>query len=312
MCIIVYKPMGVKMPSRVTLENCFENNPDGAGLMFPINGKVRIVKGFMTLGAMLSAVDALKDVIDVEKTPVIMHFRIGTHGGMTAEQCHPFPVTDNATVMSKPRINCPVGVAHNGIIYGMGKDAKLSDTMLYIRDYLSLIARICPDYVTNDAALQLIANEIDSKMILLDGTGKVGIIGDFQADKGGVMYSNGTYQYVTYSKHISPTLYSASLYDKTADGILLRATNDKTPKTVWVMPLFDGEYLKNEKGELVDCDGNDLYYMDINKNVYRYDFEFSDSGQGAVIPCVGFEAFTSNGTPVIYDPSDTERMRVLT
>lgn len=309
MCIIVYKPIGVEMPSRFYIENCFENNPDGAGMMYPINGKVRIVKGFMTMSATLAAVDALRSEIDVKNTPVVMHFRIGTHGGMTAEQCHPFPVSENATILCKPRINCPVGVAHNGIIYGMENDAKLSDTMLYIRDYLSLIARMCPDYVSNDAALQLIANQIDSKMILLDGNGKVGIIGDFQTDKGGVMYSNGTYQYVTYSKHISQTLYSASLYDKVTDGKLYRATSDKLPRAVWVMPLFDGEYLKDANGGLISTDGEDMYYMDVNNNVYRYDF--SDmSGENTLIECVGYEAWTAHGTPAKYDACDTERMTV--
>ena len=49
MCIIVVKPSSVVV-SRSILENCFANNPDGAGYMFANEGKVLIKKGFFDFG----------------------------------------------------------------------------------------------------------------------------------------------------------------------------------------------------------------------------------------------------------------------
>ena len=48
MCIAVYKPIGQKMPSKKIFSNCFSSNDDGAGFMFPYNGKVHYEKGFMS------------------------------------------------------------------------------------------------------------------------------------------------------------------------------------------------------------------------------------------------------------------------
>ena len=46
MCVICYKPKGIAFPEERILQNCFDNNPDGAGFMWPENGKVHIRKGF--------------------------------------------------------------------------------------------------------------------------------------------------------------------------------------------------------------------------------------------------------------------------
>ena len=48
MCIIVAKKSGVYMPDKTILHTCFENNPDGAGVMWNESNKVHIRKGFMT------------------------------------------------------------------------------------------------------------------------------------------------------------------------------------------------------------------------------------------------------------------------
>ena len=47
MCILVIKPKGKEMPSKKILRNCWENNPDGAGMMYVKDGHVVIDKGYM-------------------------------------------------------------------------------------------------------------------------------------------------------------------------------------------------------------------------------------------------------------------------
>ena len=41
MCIIAAKPAGTKMPSRDTIRTMWAGNPDGAGVMYAQDGKVR-------------------------------------------------------------------------------------------------------------------------------------------------------------------------------------------------------------------------------------------------------------------------------
>ena len=45
MCIIAIKPIGIKMPNIKTIENCWYNNPDGAGFMYAKESNVYIEKG---------------------------------------------------------------------------------------------------------------------------------------------------------------------------------------------------------------------------------------------------------------------------
>ena len=44
MCIAIVKPQGTEISDEY-LENCFDNNNDGAGLAYAKNGKLYIVKG---------------------------------------------------------------------------------------------------------------------------------------------------------------------------------------------------------------------------------------------------------------------------
>ena len=93
MCIIAIKPAGIKMPATTTIENMWYNNNDGAGFMYAAKGTVLIEKGFMTLEKFKAALNRLEKSIDTTSTPIILHFRITTHGGTSPGNTHPFPVT---------------------------------------------------------------------------------------------------------------------------------------------------------------------------------------------------------------------------
>ena len=72
------------MPSQKDLIQCFKHNPDGAGYMLPINDKVVIRKGFMTFEEFKKDINkVVKDNhIDPTETPIVLHFRISTQGGV--------------------------------------------------------------------------------------------------------------------------------------------------------------------------------------------------------------------------------------
>ena len=210
MCIIVIKEKGVDLPKDYIFENCFENNDDGAGFMYNKNGEVIIQKGYMSYKAFKKALDkALKKIDDVKNTAMVFHFRISTQGGTNPQNCHPFPLSSDENDLQATYIKTPLGVAHNGIIsltsngyssYYYGgkvtklKDDHLSDTQIFIRDYLSLIFDLNPNFYWENAGLELVEMLIDSKMCFLDGGGNVETVGAFIEEKG-ILYSNSTYSY---------------------------------------------------------------------------------------------------------------------
>lgn len=213
MCVIIYKPTGVKMPSRQDLKSCFEHNPDGAGYMLPINGKVIIRKGFMDYDSFeKDIIKVVKDNhLDPIKTPIVCHFRISTQGGVNAPLCHPYPVCRDYDEMRKLENECDIGLAHNGIIQlcsqsewrGGYWDRKLgcwvngtrttlnyNDTMTFIKDYASLIIDNDIYFPRNKNKCELLERIIGySKLAIMNRKGFVKLIGEFYERKG-VYYSN--------------------------------------------------------------------------------------------------------------------------
>lgn len=212
MCIIAYKPEGVNFPTESTLRTCFNNNPDGAGFMYPENGQVHIRKGFMNFNDFNKAISSIRNRSDL---PVVMHFRISTHAGVVPEMTQPFPVSSKTNKLRKIDTYSNIGVAHNGIIQ-MTRDAKnISDTALFIKRYMSYLitdSKYYEDYRTSN----IIETLIGSKMAILSNDGHVEILGSgWVSEKDGMMYSNDSYEeynfrnwYKGYKKSGKSTKYS--------------------------------------------------------------------------------------------------------
>ena len=218
MCIIVAKNQGVKMPSKEIITNCFTNNPDGAGIMLAAKGKVYGFKGLMTLDAFQAKLKQLhKQFGSLDKLPVVMHFRIGTHGANIAANTHPFPVAGGYKALRRLEWTSTLGMAHNGIISATGhhadvKKENVSDTMVFIRRIVAPIAANM-DIMKNQAVLDALQMAADSKLCFLNARGELKCLGSFEM-KDGVYYSNGTYESprVKYAK-FAPYLYDWDDYD---------------------------------------------------------------------------------------------------
>lgn len=196
MCIIAIKEKGVAMPDLETLNNMWNNNPDGAGYMFPFDGKVHIRKGFMKLKELTKDLDKLAKQVDIKETPIIMHFRIGTHGvHRNPANTHPFPVSASRDELKALRFETNVGFAHNGIISSMDSDSDISDTMMYSVKVLSAMKSNNRKFYKNKHMLDVIRNTIEgSRMVFMDGSGYISRVGNWVTDeKTGMIYSNSTY-----------------------------------------------------------------------------------------------------------------------
>lgn len=181
MCIIAYKPEGQTI-DRKTLEICFQNNPDGAGYMFPCEGRVLIQKGFFEFPAFWSAWEKTHK-IHGDSLPVVFHFRIATAGMVDKTNCHPH------------RIASDLAFVHNGVLscVNVPKGSTRSDTILYRNRHLRDMAG---HSLHNNKRFNKIAKHIGkyNKFVFMNGQGKTVICNESEGLwDAGVWYSNTSF-----------------------------------------------------------------------------------------------------------------------
>ena len=259
MCIICIKEKNVNLPTTETIENMWYNNADGAGVMYPTTKGVQIRKGFMTLKAFKKGLEAIRKEIDTTATPMILHFRIGTHGGDTAENTHPFPISDKLPLLQSKRLTVPLAVAHNGIISITPSRKDISDTMEYVMSQMYPLYQLKKTFYKDVHGLQLIYNAIQSKMAIMDAHGYIATVGDFIKD-GLLYYSNTSYKAMKYAKW--------DIWDDYGYTLGKFAKKDNAKYLTW---------LDDDKGYVQCSDGTLLeacyYLIDISGQLYAYDFE---------------------------------------
>lgn len=196
MCIAIGKPIGVKMPSKDILKRCWDSNDDGAGFAFAYNDIVYIKKGFMTFDSFWNELSKVDERYHLDDLGVLLHFRIATHGGIIPAMTHPFPIVSDNGILSKLEYQSEYAVVHNGVISLTGSDARretaMSDTAVFIRDYLTLIAQN-RQWFRRKANIELIEKLIGSKMAILNSRGEIIHTSGFLEDNG-VLYSNESYK----------------------------------------------------------------------------------------------------------------------
>lgn len=197
MCIIAYKPLNVAFPEERVLQNCFDNNDDGAGFMYAFEGEVHIHKGYETFEKFMAALNKAR-AITGDKVPYVMHFRIATQG-YERTMTHPFPLSSKMENLKRLHYKCSIGVAHNGILDITSDGAKTySDTMKFITDYLSNIIQSY-DWYKNKRTKKLIEYLIDgSRLAILDAHSHCELMGKGWEKDNGVYYSNHTWAYKKY------------------------------------------------------------------------------------------------------------------
>ena len=187
MCVICVSGKGVRQPSESEIRLMFRKNPHGAGYMVADGKSVRIEKGFMTVEDLLYSLKFEKFGKD---DVVVYHFRISTQAGVNPQMTQPFPLTDELDYMKALAVKCRCGIAHNGIIplTTDPREKEFSDTAMFIAFYLTeLVTR--PDDLHDKDVLADIEDLIQSKMVILDGTGELAYVGKFY-DFGGLKCSN--------------------------------------------------------------------------------------------------------------------------
>jgi hypothetical protein len=242
----------------------------------------------MSLPAFEKALAELADTKDLTATPLVMHFRIRTHGGTIPECTHPFPITDSVGALKKLQIRTDIGVAHNGIIHSVTPRKGISDTMEYIATQLAPLKRALPRFYENKHARLMVQNAIESRMAFLTQSGEIHTIGDFVEDNG-VLYSNTSYLPWTYRAS------SWNSYYATADGspYVVDYGDDAYDCKPLMWLEEPGQYIVTAEGDMVEAE---WHLVDAAGRVYEYDFDAD-----VALRWPGATAFGAEGLPVRYE-----------
>jgi ribosomal protein S27E len=138
MCIIGFKDTDLPPIPKSVLQNCWNNNGDGAGFAIyqPEEENWKIVKGFMKWKKFWKALQSYN--VD-ENTQYFVHFRWATHGNKDGGNTHPFPLFTSLEEQRQLNIVTKHMAIHNGVA-GSGSGIY-SDTMVCIDEYINPLFR---------------------------------------------------------------------------------------------------------------------------------------------------------------------------
>lgn len=175
MCIAILNSNNTPL-SKKTLSNSWDNNNQGAGMLYNINNKLQVFKTF-DKESFINEYFKIRKIIN---TPILLHFRISTSGQHNFENLHPFLITQN------------IGFIHNGIIDN--GSINYSDTYLF-NELLKNIQNI-ENLIFNKEFQLLISGYIGySKLIFLNSNNDTLIINEHLGhyDNMGNWFSNDSY-----------------------------------------------------------------------------------------------------------------------
>lgn len=278
MCIIAIKSKKQELQKKEILKTCWQHNPDGAGYMFTNNNKVVIKKGFMTFDEFYNSLLNDYNKYNLINNNLVLHFRIGTSGGINKEKTHPFPLTNNIDELNKTELTSKIGIAHNGVIssYVYG---TLSDTQNFIKDYLYSLNRLNKNFYKYNDIQKMIDKELKGRLAILDSDDNLVTIGDWVTDEN-YKYSNTTfrdYKYYsnTWDDYNELNNYTYNNWDNE------KVWYDKKDFTL----LKVGDKVQLSNGYTYTINDNNLYVIDefmdfyeiLNETKYYYKLDLIDT-----------------------------------
>lgn len=183
MCIAILNTKGTTLKKQL-LNNCWENNGDGAGILYIDDDKQ--LQTFKTLDTFD---EFYTNYIDIKqkygkRRNMLLHFRISTHGTINEENCHPFIVDEN------------VGFIHNGMISNVPDSIQYSDTNMLNR---TLLQKLKPGFDQDDDALDFLTSLIGggNKLVFLNKDNEWSIVNEGAGHWNiGCWFSNDSYKQV--------------------------------------------------------------------------------------------------------------------
>jgi hypothetical protein len=164
------------------------NNPDGVGVAWNDGKTVHFIKGLSTADEVLRLYNENR----VKLRQFVFHSRIATSGGISAEKCHPFVMSDKNTKLDKTKGDAPCVCFHNGVL-PIAIEKGLNDTQTFIKTHLF------PLWECNKRALlrgrfdNLISRAVSGSRFVIMGAKGLRLFGNWTKDNG-IFYSNTGYK----------------------------------------------------------------------------------------------------------------------
>lgn len=188
MCIIAIYEKGAR-PTLERVEYMMKRNPDGAGVAWNDGKQVHFRKGFTKPADVLAYVDS----ISAKANTIVFHARIATSGGVSAEKCHPYPVSAN-----NKALNCIQGggafpvLFHNGVI-SLPLEKGLNDSQTFTKYALAPVYKRDPKGLARGVYDELLSIAGKGSRLALLYPDALKTYGEWTYDDG-VTYSNTTYK----------------------------------------------------------------------------------------------------------------------
>ena len=186
MCIIAMIPAG-KQINKNTLENMTNNNPDGSGIAWIQDNKIKTYKTMDNNKFINKALEVQSKFC--KDSDILIHCRIATSGKTDLDNCHPFKISKDTVF------------AHNGILNCVEATNKVSDTRMFNK---ALLKQLKPEFLDNVTTRKFIGEIIKSdKLAFLTVNPKLKrnsyiINRDLGEKENRVWFSNDSYKEKTY------------------------------------------------------------------------------------------------------------------
>ena len=191
MCLLIAKDKKMRCPSEKELYQAFKTNPHGAGFAYVDNGKVIIDKGYMNWDDFIREYKTIcKKYNNFKDKCLMVHLRIGTSGGNTPGNTHPYMVTTNIKQMQKLDNKCDLAVAMNGVAYDyLPEGHGYNDTMEFIKSYMTNIQKLDKKFYARRYFREQINGLTNSKWAFLDKNDNIYTCGKF-INRNNLLFSN--------------------------------------------------------------------------------------------------------------------------
>lgn len=169
MCLLITQSTQSARLSDEWLEDFYDYNSDGVGVMYAQNDQLVIEKVLPKNHQQFIAFYREH----IEGKNCAFHLRMRTHGAIDLDNCHPYEV------LNRKEHGLDLWLMHNGVLAtGNARDLTKSDTWHYIRDFLRPMLAHNPDFAFSDSFAKIVGTHIGSsnKFVLMDNAGRMATI----------------------------------------------------------------------------------------------------------------------------------------
>ena len=180
MCLLIFKPAGQTIPFD-HLEQGHINNSHGSGVVAATGKKLFTLKGHDYTHEDIS--DYIERNTDL---PMIIHFRLASHGPINYSNTHPFKLPQDWAA------------AHNGMIDLPIMDNTKSDTREFLERYVEPVLFTEKMALMDSHLIKNLGIAVGgyNKLVFLHKTGEASIVNESSGKWiGGIWYSNDSYKY---------------------------------------------------------------------------------------------------------------------